>query len=130
MTGRDVGEAGQRKMTRRRCETGRVLRCANWIEAVGKESVEVQGCLADNWTERGVMETHMRRRKWRCMLEWLKFRSKYWLTVLGVGVSERRAKGRVATAAANDDRRRGETKAADNCVVIPKLQKVKCAKAR
>jgi hypothetical protein len=42
MTGREIGEAGRRDMDWiRKNGTGRVLRCANWVEAVGTaEKVE------------------------------------------------------------------------------------------
>ena len=44
MTGREVGEAGRRGMAwLRKYGTGRVLRCANCVEAVGTDMVEKLG---------------------------------------------------------------------------------------
>ena len=41
MTGREVGEAGRRSIAwLRKYGTGRVLRCANCVEAVGTDMVE------------------------------------------------------------------------------------------
>ena len=67
--GREVGETGQRnKDWRRKYGTGRELRCANWVEAVGVDSVEMQeGCVEDERRVRDVMESR-RRRKWKCIL--------------------------------------------------------------
>ena len=70
MRGREVGETGQRnKDWRRKYGTGSELRCANWVEAVGVDSVELQeGCVEDERRVRDVMESR-RRRKWKCMLK-------------------------------------------------------------
>ena len=44
MTGREVGEAGRRSIAwLRKYGTGRVLRCANCVEAVGTDMVEKLG---------------------------------------------------------------------------------------
>ena len=41
---------------------------ANWVEAVGVDSVEMQeGCVEDERRVRDVMESR-RRRKWKCIL--------------------------------------------------------------
>lgn len=72
MTGLDTGETGRRdKALRRKYETGKVLRCANWVETVGAGKVEMLDVGAkrkDEWKTREAMEMSRRKWDWRCML--------------------------------------------------------------